>query len=246
MNKLLFLTLAILSLALTTESVNAQQPLPADANAFYTKAMTRINKKHVAWIRTTALEAKNKKLDVDAIRALVSKYALQEALKNGDIDALIQLVMMECAKQEEQELRDQMAQMENTLKAKKAMRDALTELKSNRSGISKVRLDSFRQMTKVTWKPMTRRDSIHLVQVKNENTSIKRVNATTTDLASQADLKSVQDELKGKLDGMNEISDMTSLRLQMMMDRRSKFISTLSNIMKKIDSTEDTLIQNLK
>jgi hypothetical protein len=36
---------------------------------------------------------------------------------------------------------------------------------------------------------------------------------------------------------MNELSEMTSLRLQMMMDRRSKFISTLSNIMKKISTT---------
>jgi hypothetical protein len=54
------------------------------------------------------------------------------------------------------------------------------------------------------------------------------------------------DELKGKLDGMNEMSEMTSLRLQMAMDRRSKFISTLSNIMKKISTTQDTLTQNIK
>jgi hypothetical protein len=39
---------------------------------------------------------------------------------------------------------------------------------------------------------------------------------------------------------------MTSMRLQMTMDRRSKFISTLSNIMKKISTTQDTLVQNLK
>jgi hypothetical protein len=50
----------------------------------------------------------------------------------------------------------------------------------------------------------------------------------------------------GTLDGMNEMSDMTSLRLQMTMDRRSQFISTLSNIMKKIGTTQGTIIQNLK
>jgi hypothetical protein len=55
-----------------------------------------------------------------------------------------------------------------------------------------------------------------------------------------------QDSLKQKLDGMNEMSEMTSLRLQMMMDRRSKFMSTLSNIMKKISTTQDTIVQNLK
>jgi hypothetical protein len=59
-------------------------------------------------------------------------------------------------------------------------------------------------------------------------------------------LKSMLDELKGKLDGMNEMSEMTSLRLQMTMDRRSKFIETLSSIMKKIGTTQETLVQNIK
>jgi len=59
-------------------------------------------------------------------------------------------------------------------------------------------------------------------------------------------LKAVQDDLKGRLDSMNEMSEMTSLRLQMTMDRRSKFIETLSNIMKKISTTADTQVQNLK
>jgi len=59
-------------------------------------------------------------------------------------------------------------------------------------------------------------------------------------------LKSLLDDLKGKLDGLNEMSEMTSLRLQMTMDRRSKFIETLSNIMKKIGTTQETLAQNIK
>jgi predicted nuclease with TOPRIM domain len=59
-------------------------------------------------------------------------------------------------------------------------------------------------------------------------------------------MKTLLDDLKGKLDGMNEMSEMTSLRLQMTMDRRSKFIETLSNIMKKIGTTQETIIQNIK
>ena len=59
-------------------------------------------------------------------------------------------------------------------------------------------------------------------------------------------LKSLLDDLKGKLDDMNELSEMTSLRLQMTMDRRSKFISTLSQMMKKISTTQDMLVQNKK
>jgi hypothetical protein len=59
-------------------------------------------------------------------------------------------------------------------------------------------------------------------------------------------LKSLQEELEGKLDALNEMSEMTALRLQMTMDRRSKTISTLSQMMKKVSATQDTLAQNIK
>jgi hypothetical protein len=59
-------------------------------------------------------------------------------------------------------------------------------------------------------------------------------------------LKSLRDDLKGNLDGLNEMSEMTALRLQMTMDRRSKFIQTLSNIMKKASTTQEKLAQNIK
>lgn len=65
-------------------------------------------------------------------------------------------------------------------------------------------------------------------------------------LAGVARLLSHPEQWQENLDGMNEMSEMTSLRLQMTMDRRSKFISTLSNIMQKIATTQDTLVQNIK
>ena len=43
-----------------------------------------------------------------------------------------------------------------------------------------------------------------------------------------------------------EMNEVESLRLQEAMDRMSKMISTLSNLLKKIDDTEATVIQNLK
>jgi len=63
---------------------------------------------------------------------------------------------------------------------------------------------------------------------------------------SVSSLKSLLDEIKGQVDGLNELSEMTSLRLQMTMDRRSKFISTLSQMMKKTSTTQDVLVQNIK
>jgi hypothetical protein len=59
------------------------------------------------------------------------------------------------------------------------------------------------------------------------------------------DLWPVRLTLQGRLDSMNEMSEMTSMRLQMAMDRRSKFVETLSNMLKKIDKTQEAIIQNM-
>ncbi len=45
---------------------------------------------------------------------------------------------------------------------------------------------------------------------------------------------------------VSEMGDMASLRLQMAMDRKSKLMEALSNLMKTIDATSETIIQNMK
>jgi hypothetical protein len=63
---------------------------------------------------------------------------------------------------------------------------------------------------------------------------------------SQAEMKNVFGGQEGLLLTMDSMSEMDSLRLQMTMDRRSGYISTLSQIMKKISTTQDILVQNIK
>ncbi len=48
------------------------------------------------------------------------------------------------------------------------------------------------------------------------------------------------------LDSLADLTEDVQLRLQLLMDRRSKAMEALSNIMKKISETSDTIIQNLK
>jgi len=45
---------------------------------------------------------------------------------------------------------------------------------------------------------------------------------------------------------MNEISEMTSVRLQMLMDMRSKLLRTVSDIEKTESDTSIAITQNLK
>ena len=59
-------------------------------------------------------------------------------------------------------------------------------------------------------------------------------------------LRAIQYELKNELDSMSEMSEMESLRLQMAVDRFSKVMSALSNILKKISDTQSAIITNVK
>ena len=59
-------------------------------------------------------------------------------------------------------------------------------------------------------------------------------------------LDALIDQMKNDLDSMSEMGEMESLRLQMAMDRLSKMMSTLSNLLKKISDTASQITQNLK
>jgi hypothetical protein len=56
----------------------------------------------------------------------------------------------------------------------------------------------------------------------------------------------IQTQVGSSLKGLDEQSETQSLELQMTMDRRSKLIDTLSNVMKKIADANEAVISNLK
>jgi hypothetical protein len=59
-------------------------------------------------------------------------------------------------------------------------------------------------------------------------------------------IDSLIDQAKADLDSLSEMGEMESLRLQMAMDRLSKLMSTLSNLLKKVSDTASSIVQNLK
>ena len=63
---------------------------------------------------------------------------------------------------------------------------------------------------------------------------------------TRAELDASIDQAKNDLDSMSEMGEVESLRLQMAMDRMSKMMSTLSNLLKKISDTQNSIAQNIK
>jgi hypothetical protein len=234
-------------------SVKSQQAIPADAEAFYHKAISSINPRHSTWVKQTAQMVNKQNLDEAFVRRLSTGYATQNNLGNMDIEALVVLVMMQVAKDNEQDMKNMMADMKKKNEEKQKLREAQEMMEKSKSEMKRAMLDSFRLLTK----PQINTISASQTQIQTArlqtNTSVNQINrpvnaqiSQTETQVSAAEIKQVQDSLKLKLDDMNEMSEMTSLRLQMMMDRRSKSMSTLSNIMKKISETQDSIIQNMK
>jgi hypothetical protein len=170
-------------------------------------------------------------------------------LGDGDIEALVFIVLMEAARDMDADLKSIMEEIKAITAAKRALRELIQrvrcDLDANAGAKPAARL-------KFAKSGLGSEAAYHKAQLPSPDASCDGdVRPVATDLhpgpITEVDqLRAILESLRDKLDSMSEISEMTSLRLQMMMDRRSKFLSTLSNIMKKISSTQDAIIQNLK
>lgn len=212
--------------------------------------MTSINAKHTSWIKQTAIAANAQKMDEAGIRTFASGYGAQNNFKEMDVEALVMLVMMHAAKDNAQDMKDMMEEMKRTNEQKQKMREAQEEMKKQRSSMSRAMLDSFRALTKpqvtVNTPQKLRVQTKPKINTKLINPSITKVNPSVNRTVSVAEVDQVIDSLRSKEDSLTEMSELRSLQLQTLMERRNQFFTTLNNIMKKISDTQDQIIQNLK
>jgi len=207
--------------------VNAQGEASPEAEAFFTKAMSQINPKHVAWVKNTAKTKEAIFADEVGVKKIAIRYAVSGSMNNQDIEALSFLVLMQASKSAQEDLKAIMAKVKSINEQKKKMREALATMQEKNSRISRIQLDSFTML--LIKKPAT-----------------TTVQPAKTRAVTKAELDNVTDQMKNDLDSMSETGEMESLRLQMAMDRLSKMMSTLSNLLKKISKTAGEIVQNLK
>ena len=87
------------------------------------------------------------------------------------------------------------------------------------------------------------------VKVRLDALEVKMQQAKSSYQKVQADLDELngaQAALRAELGSISDMSETESLRLQMTMDRLSKLMSTLSNVLKQSADTQKTIIQNTK
>lgn len=154
----------------------------------------------------------------------------------GDIEALAFIVLMEAMKSMDEDLKAIMAEVKAMTAAKRKLRELIgkvhRDVAANATRRAGEALDFSRGMgSERAYRrcPMPVPDAeasggVRLVTVDLSGARIDTVEH----------LHAVHEDLKGRLDGMTETSEMESLRLQMHMDRRSKLMSTLSDILKRM------------
>ncbi len=217
-------------------SIIAQEKPSPEAEAFFTKAMSQINPKHVTWVKTSARTVENKKMTVAQVDSMAHQYGVLGSMNGQDIEAMAFLVLMQASKSAQEELKAIMANVKSINNAKAKQREALKKAQQNQS-MTSLQIDSMK------W--INSRNNLFLAGDNPDAVKFKR----TRDVASKpskADIDAAVNTMKDDLDAMSKMGEMESLRLQMAMDRMSKMMSTLSNILKKISDTANQIIQNLK
>lgn len=226
----------LITLLAASFTVTAQPTPSPDEEAFFAKAMSQINVKHIRWINITAKEMNEKNLSPEDIAGKAQSYGILGNISEMDIEAMAFLVLMQAAKSAQEDLKAIMARVKSVNDQKAKQREMLDKMKQQHT-MTAVQLDSFKLLKNRT-----------IALQKNLNPDTVKMVRTKTGMrpVSKAETDNMIDQIKNDLDSMSEMGEMESLRLQMAMDRMSKMMSTLSNILKKIGKTQEEIIKNLK
>ena len=142
-----------------------------------------------------------------------------------------------------------MAEMKARNAAKKALRDIIRRVKRDR--LTNELRDEYAERLDLSQGLGSERAYRRVPLPVADPDAAGRLRWAATDLAGGKlarveQLECIVAELEGKLDSLSEMGEMDMLRLQMLMDRRSKLEEALSNMMKKMAETQGAIVGNLK
>ena len=210
-------------------------------------------------IATAAKDYENRVISsnwqLDFNRAAVDTVRNQfGTLPAQDTDVLVQLVMFELWKAEEDALEELLKEMHRMNQAKKRQREYMSRLKQQKAQSNTEMRQEYKniknQQPKVSGEAKTitkqypKMAATRRLGIRYPKTP--KIDLKDTSSMGPAELEKLIAEEEQKMDSLSELSEELSLKIQILMDRRAKIIQTLSNIMKKISQTSDTIIANIK
>ena len=222
------------------------RPIQPEMTRRFAALQPRLQPSARMWVEQQArVEAQKSAPDVagleSAIRSRFRTNARSAANAPGaDIEAVAFLVMMQATQDMDKDLQAIMAEVKSMTNAKQKLRDLINQ-------VNKDVADNAGKPDAPCLTPQCGSLASELKELAATTAGLRNpVRLSAPARPTHANLRVLQGQLKQNLDSMSEMSETESLRLQMVMDRRSKFMATLSNILKKMSNTSDSIVQNMK
>ena len=189
--------------------------------------------------------------------------------KESDIDTIAFIVMMQAAKDSDSDLKEVMNSVKSINNEKSRLRDRIGALKGNKPGVTNGIQDDSRTQSGVkngiqddsrtqsgikTGIQDDSRNQIILkkkypfsfVETKHLKISLPVLVPEGPTTKTKVNTSNLIKYYQLKMDTLGDLSQEISMKQQIYLDRRSKFMRTLANLMKKISDTDSTIIANLK
>lgn len=161
-------------------------------------------------------------------QALASGGEIAGDLQGADVEALVFLVMMQASRSAQDDLKAIMNDIEATNAAKARWRESMQELGAARSALE--------AEIKSPCPPLATTTDLE---------TVLPILLTAYGLGLDHELDGLTAELDSQ-DQMSELSEMETLRLQEAMDRRTRMMTVLANVMKKVADTSQGIVNNMK
>jgi len=241
----IFLAIMIISAflpgMLSAADITPLTEIPGEATALHARLIGKVQPNVRVLINEQALKLRQGTTDPNAASGNLDAVFSGAGLSSMDVSEAAFIVMMQATRDMDGDMKAMMEEVKALTSAKQKLRDLFTRLKQD------VAKNAHKKDTDVCTPPACGGYQAIMMEAAPV---LKRVRPRTPLVLREpitiGDLRNLAAHLKSSLDGMNEMSEMTSLRLQMTMDRRSKFISTLVSMMKKISSSQDAIIQKMQ
>jgi hypothetical protein len=217
------------------------EPIPPPVVTRYARLQARLQPSARAWFAQQARAARGSiTLNVPAIEAAIrSRFRILP-----DSPAVDQGVFIEVVMRTDQSARDGQtiaAQMNRLKDARQKVVGLISEVQRERAGNLRGNPD-----------PPCRSPLCQSLPGRIRETSNEAAGAghalrlSTSGSITWSRLGEIENQLNAASSDLDSFTQIEQLRLQMLMDRRSKFLETLSNILKKIDATDDSVVQSMK
>jgi len=234
------------------------RPLPPHTTQRFNALHTSLRPSANSWVEQQArVEAQRPAPDLAGLRSQIrSRFAASLASPQpanrqvpgmtglpagADIEAVAFIVLMQAANDMDQDLQQIMAQMKAETAAKQKLRDLQNQLNHEvASANGNMSKQPCRTATCAALPGELKQLAAATAQTKHP------IRVTTPANASYAQIQQLVTEMNNELDSLGDMSEQDQLQLQMLMDRRSKFEETISNVMKSQQDTAGSIVSNLK